>query len=274
MSDSDTSPGPLAQPGPWSKVSAGYDKFTRGFLGKYSEKGLSQLDLDSEHVLLDVACGPGTTSLIAAPRVREVQAVDFSPEMVDIFRGHIESRGISNVEARVADGQELPFEDQMFDRAVSMFGLMFFSDRVRGMKEIYRCLKPGGRALISSWASVSKSPLMQAMFDAGRAANPESPPPKENLESLENPEVFERELREAGFSNIRIQPCVCTYDYESGEQLWEEMVEGAVPLVMAREGMPQEAWDAFSQKCRAFLATTFAEAPDLGSTAYLAFADR
>lgn len=275
MSDAPSAPvSPLAQPHPWSKVSSGYDKFTRGFLAKYSEKGLAELDLKPEHVFLDVACGPGTVSLIASPQVRAVQALDFSPEMVELCRAHLGRSGISNVETRVADGQDLPFDDETFDRAVSMFGLMFFPDRIRGMREMRRCLKPGGRALISSWAPVSRSPLMRAMFDAGRAANPESPPPKENPESLENPEVFERELREAGFSNIRIEPCFCAYDYGSGEQLWEEMVEGAVPLVMARESMPKDEWESFSKKCRRYLMETFEGAPELGSTAYLAFAER
>lgn len=274
MSNEEKPQSPLASAGPWDKVSAGYDKFTRGFLGKYSEKGLAEFELRPEMKLLDVACGPGTTSLLACSAVGSIEAVDFSESMVSIFREHIRERGLEKINVRVADGQSLPFQDEVFDRAVSMFGLMFFPDRVKGMREIFRCLKKGGQVLLSSWAPVSMSPLMQLMFEAAQAANPDTPPPVTNLESLENPDVFANELERAGFVNIRVKPCICTYDYLSAEQLWNEMVEGAVPLVMARERMSVEAWDTYSAQCLQYVEQAVANRPTLGSTAYLAFAGR
>lgn len=265
---------PFSSVQPWDAVSAGYDRFTRLYLGKFSEQGLKQLELSSEHKMLDVACGPGTTSLLARTHVSAIEAVDFSSLMVERFCVHIREQALQGINVRVADGQSLPFSDKTFERAVSMFGLMFFPDRVKGMREMYRCLKKGGRVLISSWAPVTMSPLMQLMFDAVRAANPETPAPVTNLESLENPEVFRRELAEAGFVNIRIEPCSCTYDYSSAAQLWTEMSEGGAPLVMARARMTEDAWQAYSAKCLQHLEHVLADAPVLGSTAYLAFAER
>lgn len=266
-------PSPLASPGPWNLVSSGYEKFTRGFLSKYSQAGLPRLGLKPEHALLDVACGPGTTSLLAAPSVAELFALDFAEEMVELCRQNLGAAGHTNAQVQVGDGQDLPYSEESFDRAVSMFGLMFFPDRVRGMKEIHRCLRPGGRVLLSSWAPVEKSPLMQVMFETGKHAAPDSyVPPKFDPESLENPDVFARELTSAGFSEISIEPVQCAYDYSSGGILWDEMVEGAVPLVMAQASMKKEEWDAYSDKCRAFLEESLKARPVLYSTAWLAVA--
>jgi ubiquinone/menaquinone biosynthesis C-methylase UbiE len=267
-------PGPMAQAHSWDLVSRGYEKYTREFLAKYSHVGLERLGLERSHRLLDVACGPGTTSLLARERVQSIQAVDFSPEMVSIFKGHISSLSASNVQVQVADGQNLPFEDHSFERAVSMFGLTFFPDRLRGMQEMHRVLVPGGRVLISSWAPVDLSPLMQTMFAAGRAANPNAPLPQRNLETLENPTVFESSLKQAGFEEIEITPCLCTNDYSSGGQLWDEMVEGAIPLMLLKNSMSPEAWDGYSRICRDFLERDLADGRPLGSTAYLATATK
>lgn len=265
---------PLAQPGPWNTVSEGYDVFTRGFLGKYSEAGREELGLEPHHVLLDVACGPGTASLLYAPYIDHIEAIDFAPEMVSIFERHIANEKLDRVKVRVGDGQSLPFDDCAFDRAVSMFGIMFFPDRVQGIREIARCLKPGGRALISSWASVDQSPLMQVMFAAGRAANPDMPAPQKDWESWENPDLLREEMERGGFVDVNVREVICIYPYSSGGEIWDQMVEGGVPLVLARQRMAPEEWEKYSRTCRDYLARELAHKPTLGSTAYLAYGTR
>jgi ubiquinone/menaquinone biosynthesis C-methylase UbiE len=70
-------------------------------------------------------------------------------------------RGIANIKTCLMDGQALEFGDNTFDFAYSIFGLMFFPDRLKGFREMHRTLRPGGRAAVTSWAPVEESPLMQ-----------------------------------------------------------------------------------------------------------------
>lgn len=262
---------PFAQPTSWTRVSSGYDKYTRDFLAQYSRAGLERLDLSSSHRLLDVACGPGTASVIAADQVRTVDALDFSAGMLDQFRSRLEREPMPNITIHEGDGQALPFEDDGFDRAVSMFGLMFFPDRVRGMTELFRTLAPGGRVLISSWAPMEDSSFMMALVEAGQAADPSQSPPTKDLDSLENVDVFTGELIEAGFTDIEIVPHVGTYVVESGGQLWDEMTEGAIPLTLLADSLDPTDWDAYAATARSHLDQAVAPGDELTSTAFLAY---
>ena len=67
------------------------------------------LRYDSETRAIDIACGPGTTTLLLAPAVRHVTAVDFSTAMLDELRRNVAAAKAANVEIVEADGQALPF---------------------------------------------------------------------------------------------------------------------------------------------------------------------
>ncbi|EMN48431.1 methyltransferase domain protein [Leptospira interrogans str. L1207] len=113
-----------------------------------------------------------------AKNVKEVYAIDFSIPMIEQLKNGIKETKVQNVFTYVMDGQKLEFENDRFDAAFSMFGLMFFSDKVRGLKEIHRVLKPKGKIAVSSWAPISNSTLIQCLFGALRKANPDIPAPQ------------------------------------------------------------------------------------------------
>lgn len=265
---------PLSQPGPWDLVSEGYEEVTREFLGKYSEFGLKRLDLRSSDRLLDVACGPGTTSLLAAPHVRAIDALDFSGEMLRIARRNAESSGFTNIEFHEGDGQNLRFEDASFEKAVSMFGLMCFPDRRRGMRELFRVLRPGGRGLISSWAPVDMSPAMDALFGALRAIDPSRSAPERDVTSLENPDVFRAELEDCGFSSVVVEPVEMSMDLESPESFWDVMVRGSAPLVLLRSRVGEAAFADQTRIAHEYLRGTLTGVRSLSSVAYLAFIEK
>jgi len=94
--------------------------------------------------VLEVGCGEGELAARVAlePGV-EVVAVDQSERMVELAR----ARG---VDARVADVQELPFEDASFDVAIAAWMLYHVPDLDRGLAELARVLRPGGRLVAAT----------------------------------------------------------------------------------------------------------------------------
>jgi ubiquinone/menaquinone biosynthesis C-methylase UbiE len=112
--------GPLASPGPWDLVAADYEQVTRKFLEAFSRSDLAMLHYDNRTRAIDIACGPGTTTLLLAPAVRNVTAVDFSTAMLDELRRNVAAAKATNVEIADADGRELPFDDASFDLGASM----------------------------------------------------------------------------------------------------------------------------------------------------------
>jgi len=227
---------------PWDMVAEGYSEVTMKLFQAYADEAIALTDLSSDSHVLDIACGPGTLALTAAQMSRMVRAIDFSQNMVDILNNTITDNSIKNIETVCGDAQHLPYEDNSFDAAFSMFGLMFFPDRMRGYREIYRTLKPGGRTVISSWAPTTQSPIMLTMFGALKAINPDIPEPQTNIESLENPEYFKAELTEAGFKDVKVVPVSNGMYVDSVEQFWDDMVKGSAPIVMMKNSMSEESW--------------------------------
>lgn len=228
---------------PWDLVAAGYAETTMQMLEQYAREAVAITRLKPGATILDVACGPGTLSLLVAGEAGAVHAIDFSESMLSIFRRCVTSTGHQNITIRHGDAQSLPYPDNMFDAAFSIFGLMFFPDRRRGFSEVYRTLKPGGAVAITSWAPIDQSPAMQLMFGAIRVIKPDLPEPQRNIDSLEDPNTFEREMRDAGFQDVRIQ-CItkAAFPVTSVAKFWQDMVKGSAPIQMLKKGMDEHTW--------------------------------
>ena len=260
----------LSSVAPWDLVAEGYSEVTMKLFRGYVDKALAQVDLDETSHVLDIACGPGTLALIAAQSARQVKAIDFSEAMIEQFDRMIHKESIDNIETFCGDAQQLPYEDNAFDAAFSIFGLIFFPDRMKAYKEILRTLKPGGKTVISSWAPTVDSPLMMTLFGAIRAINPDVPEPQTAVESLENPEFFKAEMIRAGFKDVEILPVSDNMEVTSLEQFWEDMVKGSAPLVMMKNNMPEAVWQEKNRIALSYLRETLGEMPTtLSASAWL-----
>lgn len=232
----------LATSGPWDLVAEGYHEASVEFFRGFNDAALELVAPGEGDRVLDVCCGPGTLALVAAGRVAAVDALDFSENMLAILRQCAADAGLTNIAPHAGDGQNLPYEDDTFDAAFSMFGLMFFPDRAQGYGELFRTLKPGGRVCVSSWAPVDQSPQMQVMFGALRAINPDIPEPKTDVDSLENPDRLASELAQAGFRDVEVHKVAYGLEFASAADFWGKMTEGAAPVQMMKKKMGEDVW--------------------------------
>jgi len=124
--------------------------------GGWRRRAARETRLKAGGSALDVACGSGklTAELarIAGPGGR-VAGLDFSPEMLAIARRHH-----PQIEFMEGDALDLPFEEGLFDATTIAFGLRNLADPVRGLREMTRVLKPGGRAVVLEFLKPPRGP--------------------------------------------------------------------------------------------------------------------
>jgi SAM-dependent methyltransferase len=97
---------------------------------------------------LDVATGGGHTALAFAPLVASVTAVDLTPRMLEAAAVYAAERGATNIAFELADAEQLPYEDMMFDIVTARIAPHHFADPRAFVRESARVLVPGGLFLL------------------------------------------------------------------------------------------------------------------------------
>jgi len=243
---------PLTEPGPWNAVAADYDEVFFGQLPELTDAAIELLAPRREDRVLDIATGPGTLAVRLAPRVKRVVAIDFAEVMLERLRGHIMQKHLSNLEARVMNGQELDFSDGSFDAAVSLFGVFLFDDRQRGLAEMFRVVVPGGKALISSWAVPEQNTLLGAGMSALRTALPDLPRPGGPLPT-QSPDVCAAELEATGFERVTTRLFKRAVSFASVAEYWQNFERAAAPLVPLKKKLGPGAYADAMQRVQALL---------------------
>jgi len=101
-------------------------------------------------ICLDIGCGSGELE-IALARISDLKiiGVDIDPSMIELAKKQVRAAGLSaRISFVAADVHDLPFKDRFADLVVSRGSLIFWKDKVKALREIYRVLKPGGYALL------------------------------------------------------------------------------------------------------------------------------
>ena len=116
-----------------------------------AERLCDAADLRAGSTVLDVACGSGNVAIAAARLGCEVTGIDYVPSLLD--RGR-ERAAAERIELNLLHGdtEEIPFPDESFDAALSVFGSMFAPDQQRAATELVRVTRPGGTIALASWA--------------------------------------------------------------------------------------------------------------------------
>lgn len=137
--------------------------FVPALFEQWTNRVADAADIREGHRVLDVACGTGVLTRIAAERVGQsgqVVGLDINEGMLAVAQ-----RKAPQMTWQHGKAEALPFDDAYFDGVVCQFGLMFFEDRAVAIREMTRVLKPGGRLIVAVWDSLANTPGYAAMVE-------------------------------------------------------------------------------------------------------------
>ena len=172
---------------------------------------------------LDVGCGAGYPSLIAARRVAPggwVVATDLSPEMLNVAARAAQRERLHNISFLEMDAEDLALTNASFDAVTNTYGLMFCPESARAIAQAHRVLVPGGRLALVVWDVPEKSPYFSVITGVAtrqfgfQPPQPGTPGPFR----FASGEALASLMCGAGFSNVRVESCPATFECTSAEQ--------------------------------------------------------
>jgi SAM-dependent methyltransferase len=177
-----------------------------GMMGDFDAPLFRAAGVTSRDRVLDVGCGTGRTTILAARRARDGHAVgvDLSAPMLERARRDADAEGIGNVAFEQGDAQVHPFPAGGFDVVLSRGGVMFFADHVAAFANLRRALAPDGRL---AFLGPRPGGPDNAYARATAALSPflrEASPAATGMGSLLDPARIREVLAAAGFTGIDV----------------------------------------------------------------------
>ncbi|MFI9812568.1 class I SAM-dependent methyltransferase [Saccharothrix variisporea] len=193
----------------WADEPERYDAMMEAFTAPL----FTAADLHAHHLVLDVGCGTGRTTRLAARRAERghVLGIDLSEPM--LARARRDAADLTNIAFVQGDAQVHPFPQAHFDRIISRGGVMFFADQVAAFTHLRTALAPGGRLAFlcprpggpDSAYTRATAPLAPHLREASPAAR--------GMGSLSDPTRTREVLAASGFKDIEITPVDADMDF-------------------------------------------------------------
>lgn len=149
--------------------------------------------------VLDVACGTGNLAVIAARRGCMVSGIDIAANLLVQARVRAAASGFE-IDFKEADAEALPFTNDRFDMAVSMFGVMFTPQPSVAAAELLRVTRPGGQVALANWTPEG---FIGEMFRVFKAHLPPAPAGVPSPMEWGNEEMVRNRLGQ-GFTDVRL----------------------------------------------------------------------
>lgn len=138
---------------------------------------ITQLNVDNNHLVLDLGCGDGTTAIPAAKRGAKVLGVDIARNLVDAATVRAKQEGLTNIRFQQGDACSLDLPEKSFDTVVSIFGAMFAPKPYEVANEMVRVSKPGGKIVMGNWIPGDPTLVAQIL----KISSTYTPPPPEGF---------------------------------------------------------------------------------------------
>jgi SAM-dependent methyltransferase len=208
-------------------IPANYERYLGPFLFEpYALDLVARLQDNKYNDILEIACGTGrvTAHLAKSVKYDSLTATDLNPDMIEMARKIVTD---NHIKWMTADALELPFADNSFDLIVIQFGVMFFPDKEKGLREACRVLRPGGKLVFNTWDKVESNPAIHEGRKIIESYFGDNPPVFYNIPfSMFEEKELNTLTGSAGFSDVKVTLVKKEGISASAADLATGMVEG------------------------------------------------
>lgn len=186
----------------------------------WRKKAILQLKDLQPQTVLDVATGTADVALLTFKLLhpKKIFGIDISEGMLDLGRKKIEKQGLQQViTLQQGDSETINFPDNTFDAVTVAFGVRNFQHLEKGLAEMYRVLKPGGKLVVLEFSRPKQkafkglynfymkviAPGAGSMFAKNKAAYSYL---NDSVQAFPEREAFTRLLEQAGYNSIYYKP--------------------------------------------------------------------
>ncbi len=233
----------------WSRLQAERSET----LGPATERMLDLADIRTGNRVLDVAAGTGDQTLLAAQRVGPngyVLATDISTNMLNAAADAIRRAGLTNVETRVMDGENLELGAESFDAVICRIGLQNFPDPPKALRGMRRVVKPGGKVAALVYSTAEKNPFVGVPATVAHCRGM----PMRNMFDLSGPGVLENAFRDGGFPEVTVQTVSTQRRFPPSTEIIRRLEgsESGRYIAQLPDAEREEAWAEVEQQLRRF----------------------
>src|SRR5262245_10971190 len=198
-----------------------YDASPLGFWNYFGRRTIELLSLPIGARLLDVCCGAGASALPAAEMVGprgKVIAVDISQKLLELAR--TKATGFTNIDFEIGDLLALPFSNESFDAVVCVFGIFFVPDMQMAVRELWRCVRPGGQLIVTTWGPNLFEPANSAFWRSIKKVRPDLHKSFNPWDRINDQVGLEKILKEAGVELPKLITENRLHPVSSAEDWW------------------------------------------------------
>ncbi len=230
--------------------------------GPATEKMLDGANIKAGYRVLDVAVGAGGSTLLAARRVGpngHVLAIDTSANMLNAAAEATQGAGLTNVETRVMDGENLDLDGDSFDAVICRFAMHQFSSPPTALREMHRVVRPEGKVAALVYSTVEKNPYRGVPMTVAHRLGGTMP----RSQFVLGEQVLEDTFRDGGFPEVAVQTVSIQRRFSSSAEVIRRLKDDMPGRYIAALGDAEreQAWAEVEQQMRRFEGPNGCEVP-------------
>jgi ubiquinone/menaquinone biosynthesis C-methylase UbiE len=207
----------------YNSAADSFDAPQLSFWNYFGRRTIELLSLPRGSRVLDVCCGTGASAIPAAESVGptgKVTGVDLSQNLLELAKTKATQQGLTNIDFELGDMLHLRFPSETFDAVACVFGIFFVPEMHLAVRELWRCVRPGGKLVITTWGRNFFEPANGGFWRSIKETRPDLHKAFNPWDRITEPAGLEEIMRQGSVESPKITAENRVHPIHSAEDWW------------------------------------------------------